>query len=254
MPQFYGEMEKPQDHFHFIGDDDGHTRSAVAAIRDPQDPVSNDESSYESCIDSDNDADNESESSYEPGDGSNADGLSDELKALFDDHLSLITRKPAESQLDEINTAPLFTGSVWRMAQSNNHDVSADIPSTQYGLLGGNIDMLHHGGDQRGDPRVFHNVTSPSSVFICGSQGSGKSHTLSCLLENCLIPSSAGVLPKPLAGVVFHYDTFSSDTGGSPCEAAYLSSSRDVKVRVLCPPTNVQTIKVRIKLRHGRVC
>jgi len=53
-------------------------------------------------------------------------------------------------------------------------------------------------------------------------------------------------LPRPLTGIVFHYDTFISDTGGSPCEAAWLSSNPNVKVRVLCPPTNTRTMKVRI--------
>ncbi|OJJ03035.1 hypothetical protein ASPVEDRAFT_29570 [Aspergillus versicolor CBS 583.65] len=93
------------------------------------------------------------------------------------------------------------------------------------------------------DPRLFFNVASPSSTFICGSQGSGKSHTLSCMLEGCLIPSRAGKLHKPMAGVVFHYDTFISDSGGSPCEAAFLASHSSVNVRVLCAPTNLETIK-----------
>ena len=38
-------------------------------------------------------------------------------------------------------------------------------------------------------------------------------------------------------------DTFISDYAGSPCEAAFLSSNPNVKVRVLCAPTNVKTIK-----------
>lgn len=88
-------------------------------------------------------------------------------------------------------------------------------------------------------------MTAPSSIFICGSQGSGKSHTLSCLLESCLIPEPRlGRLPNPLTAIVFHYDTFVSDTGGTPCEAAYLASDPRVKVRVLCAPTNINTIKV----------
>jgi hypothetical protein len=114
---------------------------------------------------------------------------------------------------------------------------------TQYGLLAGVIPDAE--GNKPADPRLFINVAAPSSVFICGSQGSGKSHTLSCLLENCLIPSAAGRLPRPLTGLVFHYDTFISDVGGSPCEVAYLSSCHNVQVRVLCAPTNVGTIKVR---------
>ncbi|KAJ6438966.1 Tryptophan 2-halogenase [Purpureocillium lavendulum] len=81
----------------------------------------------------------------------------------------------------------------------------------------------------KGDLRLYQNITVPSSVFICGSQGSGKSHTLGCMLENCLIPSDANRLPRPLKGIVFHYDSFTSDAGGAPCEAAYLSSHPDIK-------------------------
>ncbi|KAG9187070.1 hypothetical protein G6011_10178 [Alternaria panax] len=93
------------------------------------------------------------------------------------------------------------------------------------------------------DRRLFFNVTTPSSIFICGSQGSGKSHTLSCLLENCLAISDATVLPKPLSALLFYYDAFISDDGGSPCEAAYLASLSGVKVRVICAPTNLRTIQ-----------
>ena len=37
------------------------------------------------------------------------------------------------------------------------------------------------------DPRFFLNCNVPWSAFICGVQGSGKSHTLSCLIgwHNC---------------------------------------------------------------------
>ncbi|OJK01768.1 hypothetical protein ASPACDRAFT_26029, partial [Aspergillus aculeatus ATCC 16872] len=94
------------------------------------------------------------------------------------------------------------------------------------------------------DCRMFFNIKPPSSTFICGAQGSGKSHTLSCILENCLITSKAGNLSSPLTGLVFHYDAFISDRAGSPCEAAFLSSHDDVEMRVLCSPTNLHTIKI----------
>jgi hypothetical protein len=119
----------------------------------------------------------------------------------------------------------------------------------QHGFLAGISEVLERGTTLQPsvmDPRVFFNVASPSSTFICGSQGSGKSHTLSCMLENCLIKSEANELPRPLTGLVFHYDTFISDFGGSPCEAAYLSSNSSIKVRVLCSPTNFQTVQVGI--------
>ena len=89
------------------------------------------------------------------------------------------------------------------------------------------------------DPRIFLNVGAPWSVFICGSQGSGKSHSFSCVLENCLIPNlSATQLPNPLTGLVFHYDSFTSAVGGQACEAAYLCSS-GMEVTVLVSPSNL---------------
>ena len=75
------------------------------------------------------------------------------------------------------------------------------------------------------DPRVFLHVNAPWSTFICGSQGSGKSYTLSCILKNCLIPSGLRQLPSPLAAIVFHYDNFTSYGSRQLCEAAYLCSS-----------------------------
>lgn len=92
------------------------------------------------------------------------------------------------------------------------------------------------------DPRIFLNVNAPWSTFICGSQGSGKSYTLSCILENCLIPSRLGQLPSPLAAIVFHYDTFTSYGSRQLCEAAYLCSS-GVPVKVLVSPTNFWRMK-----------
>jgi hypothetical protein len=106
----------------------------------------------------------------------------------------------------------------------------------QYGLLADLADAVREnskfeepGHPYAQDPRIFFNVAAPSSTFICGSQGSGKTHTLSCLLENCFIPSNANRLPRPLTDLVFHYDTFISDAGGSPCEAAFLSSDPKIK-------------------------
>jgi hypothetical protein len=101
-----------------------------------------------------------------------------------------------------------------------------------------------------GGPRVFFNISVPSSAFICGSRDSGKSHTLSCLLENCLMKSDVSALESPLAGLLFHYDSFTSDVRGAPCEAAHLASNSSVRVRVLCSPTNLETIKV-ISIFHS---
>lgn len=175
-----------------------------------------------------------------------------EAARLLDYHLSLLRLGPSQKGLQDVTTAPIFAMPVLEHAESKAvaaGDSSSAFP--QYGLLAGMTGVAQNDaqpeerdGSPIRDPRIFFNVAAPSSTFICGSQGSGKSHTLSCLLENCLIPSDANKLPRPLTGLVFHYDLFISDEGGSPCEAAYLSSDRNIKVRVLCSPTNVKTIKV----------
>ncbi|KAI1563203.1 hypothetical protein PtrEW13061_012065, partial [Pyrenophora tritici-repentis] len=90
---------------------------------------------------------------------------------------------------------------------------------------------------------VLLNTDSPWSAFLCGSQGSGKSHTLSCMLENCLLTDETilprvGLNPHPLAGLVFHYDRCQ---GSGVCEAAYLCTS--VPTTVLVSPSNYGRLK-----------
>ncbi|KAH7555666.1 hypothetical protein BM1_07289 [Bipolaris maydis] len=147
--------------------------------------------------------------------------------------------------IDYLTNSPLFT----------THALAQDVPvapqmrPSQCGLLAALSLERHDASDKPpfhqddADRRLFFNVTTPSSIFICGSQGSGKSHTLSCLLENCLADSDATILPRPLSALLFHYDTFISDDGGSPCEAAFLASLSGVQVRVVCAPTNIRTIQ-----------
>lgn len=156
------------------------------------------------------------------------------------DHFRLLEHRQEEDELNEIKATPIFTEAVREYAHSLAANLK-DKPFSQYGLLAGDISGLTPASS---DNRLFWNISAPSSFFICGSQGSGKSHTLSCLLENALAPGPATTLPRPLTGIVFHYDTFVSDTGGSPCEAAWLATNKGIKVRVLCPPTNVSTLKV----------
>lgn len=156
------------------------------------------------------------------------------------DHLNLLGLEGTDEESEDAYLAPMLSSSVLQYDGASTDHV-------QVGLLGGlKRGQQLQSSDLDRDPRLLFNVTSPSSTFICGSQGSGKSHTLSCLLEACLLPSNVGWLPHPLTGVVFHYDAFISNTIGSPCEAAFLSSNADVKVRVLCSPTNTHTIRVRI--------
>lgn len=179
-------------------------------------------------------------------------------------HLALVTLNdnPFDSgkhHLDEeLSTAPLFS-SLAHQAIETQHQKDQKIPSSstsvypQYGLLGLCIKDASPTTDQtqpqiettKPDPGqlIYANVSAPWSTFICGSQGSGKSHTLSCLLENSLItPSAVGALPSPLAGLVLHYDKFTAFSSTQLCEAAYLVSSK-IPVRVLVSPTNYLAMK-----------
>ncbi|KJX92326.1 hypothetical protein TI39_contig5870g00003 [Zymoseptoria brevis] len=149
---------------------------------------------------------------------------------------------------EEIRTTSLFSLSVQRLVDDQPHPsttkqilskkeekllASASVVLPQYGLLGFHIG--NHLQISKNQP-ILLNVNAPNSAFICGSQGSGKSYTLSCMLENCLLANKdLGVLHQPVAGVVFHYDTDS--TISAVAEAASLCS-RGVKVRVLVSPSN----------------
>nr|QCF41197.1 CcxF [Bipolaris sorokiniana] len=96
-------------------------------------------------------------------------------------------------------------------------------------------------------------------MFLCGVQGSGKSHTTSCILENSLISSKhLGKLKNPLSALVFSYSHFAGDgIGFSISEAAFLASAdteipgaAHVKmVHVLVSPSNyVQISRLYLQL------
>ena len=126
----------------------------------------------------------------------------------------------------------------------------------QYGLLSKIEDI--HGcnpapcnfeagpGDAVIDRRLFLNTNAPWSAFVCGSQGSGKSHTLSCMLEDALLNSygsgKLGKLPHPLAGIVFHYDKFTGHSSSQVCEAAFLCST-GIPVKILVSPASYDKMK-----------
>src|SRR5438045_3368575 len=54
----------------------------------------------------------------------------------------------------------------------------------QYGLLGSICPTKESLSTTNTDPRLFLNLNVPFSAFICGLQGNGKSHTMSCILGN----------------------------------------------------------------------
>lgn len=154
--------------------------------------------------------------------------------------------------IEQTKTTPLFSSAVRaRLASvsaSGKDGQTGLLP--QYGLLGKRTALYRRDeeepdtevGDIR-DNLIYANINAPWSTFICGSQGSGKSHTLSCMLENSLLyPSKTGRVSSPLTGLVLHYDKFSGFETGQLCEAAYLCSA-GIPVRVLVSPSNYDSMK-----------
>lgn len=163
---------------------------------------------------------------------------------------------PRELSDHDIKTALLFSPHL--LHSGGNKDHSQLLP--QYSLMGRVPQRRNRtaGGmvaneQQALGTRVFLNTDIPGSFFICGLQGSGKSHTLATLLENYLIPSpQIGVLHRPLSVLVLHFGEYTSSQAFRPCEAAYLatSSTRALssselhlpKVKILVPPSNYRKL------------
>ncbi|KAB8232623.1 uncharacterized protein BDW43DRAFT_320083 [Aspergillus alliaceus] len=126
--------------------------------------------------------------------------------------------------------------------------IAGSMPS-QFALMGG---MKAQQSAVHLDPRVMLNTNVPFSAFICGVQGSGKSHTTSCIIENCSLPLPIlGALKQPLSTMVLNFNEYSSNVSTQPCEAAFLSSvlpewskhGLTIPVRVLVPPSNFYNLK-----------
>lgn len=78
-----------------------------------------------------------------------------------------------------------------------------------------------------GSKKIYINTHEPFSIFLVGIQGSGKSHSLACILESCLLAPDEHKLIKlnqPLSTLVFHYDT----NIGSICEVTGLTSPSSI--------------------------
>ncbi|TFY69603.1 hypothetical protein EVG20_g3065 [Dentipellis fragilis] len=119
----------------------------------------------------------------------------------------------------ELKTAPLVTREAYA-----SHRLENDI--VQYGVLGKILGRTSQGScSVPQDSRLYVNTNAPLSTFICGVQGSGKSHTVSVLLENMFIRDyfPIGELVNPLSGLVLHF----GETGSAarPCEAAFVGRS-----------------------------
>jgi hypothetical protein len=133
---------------------------------------------------------------------------------------------------EELRLAPLIWWDVKKHLDSSE-DSNNDLK--QYAVLGHESATAPNNTPEP----ILLNTNAPWSAFLCGSQGSGKSHTLSCMLENCLLTTpNIGKNPHPLASFVLHYD---GSRGSGVCEAAYLCS--EVKTRVLVSASNYGNLK-----------
>lgn len=152
---------------------------------------------------------------------------------------------PSDAEKEELRIAPLIW---WDVKSHLDQDPNPVNHLQQYAILGNVVSDFH--SQQQPIKPVLLNTNSPWSAFLCGSQGSGKSHTMSTMLENCLLQQpELGKNPNPLAALVLHYD---GARGSGVCEAAYLCSK--VKTTVLISASNYGNLKRRYEdmaRKHG---
>jgi hypothetical protein len=157
-------------------------------------------------------------------------------------------RKSFSPSIEELRMAPLIW---WNVKE---HIKKQDPADRGYAVLGHvpkatlATDANSSNSSTTVRAPVLLNTDSPWSAFLCGSQGSGKSHTLSCMLENCLLDKEKhvhqiGNNPRPLAGLVFRYDRCQ---GSGVCEAAFLCT--DIPTTVLVSPSNYGRLKKEYEL------
>ena len=87
-------------------------------------------------------------------------------------------------------------------------------------------------GGPAGGEELYLNTHEPFCLAAVGVQGGGKSHTMACVLESCLVPfPEQGVvrLRQPMATLVLHYD----QNVTSVCEATGLISPLPGLARLL---------------------
>ncbi|KAH9209087.1 hypothetical protein DL95DRAFT_438120 [Leptodontidium sp. 2 PMI_412] len=178
--------------------------------------------------------------------------------ASLDALLSTISRTRRTAETSSFGTLAKIPSNLKMMGNGIKNAVlfSADIlgyPDAdelpQYGLLGSSESTP---STAILDSRIFLNTNVPYSAFVCGVQGSGKSHTTACMIENCLIPSPIlGVLQRPLSALVFNFAEYTSSSSFRPCELAFLASPSPElptrlgtkKINVLVSPSNSLSMK-----------
>ncbi|KAJ3728981.1 hypothetical protein DFJ43DRAFT_1139908 [Lentinula guzmanii] len=146
----------------------------------------------------------------------------------------------ATMEIHELKNAPIMTRDAFSRCESS---------TTQYGVLGrvlGCYSKKEISTFQ--DSRVYLNTNTPMSALVCGVQGSGKSHTVSVILENMFISSSLlGTLAKPLSGLVLHFGE--GGPGSGPCEAAWIGVSNHSSIKA--PPVKIYVSNSSLNTMKG---
>ncbi|KAB8290080.1 hypothetical protein EYC80_010406 [Monilinia laxa] len=127
-----------------------------------------------------------------------------------------------KQQVDAFLSAPIFSAAAYDLVIRSASATLTTIPdiTPQYGLIG--IEVGEEGCSvEAGHRLLLANLNMPWSAFICGSQGE---------------------LPSPLAGLIMHYDAFTSSNTSQLCEAVYLCSS-GIPVTVMVSPSNIWSMK-----------
>ena len=187
----------------------------------------------------------------------------------FEDQETVAEPEPGASDWHEVRTSPLFTSAVMEHHSTHlsietgmypcptltevtpgNTREATRSPFVSFGGIGRVISEHHSGSHTQPDHGLLYmNTNAPSSTVICGVQGSGKSHSVSVIIENSLISlPELGKLPHSLSAVVFH---LGAAQGGMhlPCESAFLGrlmstyETSRVPVKVLVSPSNLTNMR-----------
>ncbi|KAJ8058175.1 hypothetical protein OCU04_013029 [Sclerotinia nivalis] len=149
-----------------------------------------------------------------------------------------------KQQVGAFLSAPIFSTAAYDLVIKSASTTLTTIPdiTPQYRLIG--IEMKEEDCNIKAKHRLLlTNLNMPWSAFICNSQGTGKSHTLSCLLESSLLKdNSTDELPSPLADLVIHYNAFTNNNTNQLCEAVYLYSS-GIPITIMVSPSNIWSMK-----------
>ncbi|KAI0771995.1 hypothetical protein BD413DRAFT_50205 [Trametes elegans] len=156
--------------------------------------------------------------------------------------LNLNTALEDATDEHEVITAPILTRAAYITAAMHEK-------RSPYGVLGSVTAIREKSSSYTPqDPRLYINTNAPFAAVVCGVQGSGKSHSVSVLLENMLISEydAIGTFNKSLSGLVLHFGEGGS--GSRPCEAAWLGLSKVAGVRpppvvVFVSPSSLRTMR-----------